>query len=107
MLTDSDTLLRAILSMTARQSFPTEQLAKIVIKGSGDKQLRAFNMCDGTKNQGEIAKAMKLDPASFSRTVARWVESGVVFRLGSGRDTTLLHAYPLPMDAAKKTRSEK
>ncbi len=96
-----ETLLRAILSMTARQAFSVQRLSEIVLKGSGAKQLRAYNMCDGTKTQVEIAKAAKLDQASLSRTVARWIEAGVMFRIGSGRDTKLLHAYPLPADAAK------
>jgi len=78
-----------------------------VLKGSGEKQLRAYNMCDGTKTQSEIAKATKLDPASFSRTVARWIEAGALFRMGSGRDTKLLHAYPLPADAAKKGKVQR
>ncbi len=49
MLTNSEVLLRALLSVAARQTFPEPQLAEIVLRGSGEKQLRAFNMCDGTK----------------------------------------------------------
>jgi hypothetical protein len=101
MLTNSEVLLRAILSVTARQSFPPELLAEVVLKGSGAKQLRAFNMCDGTMSQTEISKASKLDPASFSRTVARWVEAGILFRLGTGRNTKLLHVYALPPQTNK------
>ncbi len=97
----SETLLRALLSMTARQAFPVQRLAEIVLKGSGNKQLHAYNLCDGSRTQSEVAKAVKLDQASFSRTVARWIEAGVLFRVGSGRDTKLLHAYPLPVDVAK------
>jgi DNA-binding MarR family transcriptional regulator len=79
---NNEILLRAILSMTARQVFSVSHLSKIVLKGSGEKQLRAYNMCDGSRTQGEIAKATKLDPASFSRTVARWAEAGALFRMG-------------------------
>jgi hypothetical protein len=84
----SDALLRAILGVTARQTFPPDKLVEIV--GAG-KQVQAFNMCDGTKGQGEIGKALKLDPGNFSRTVARWEEAGVVMRLGKGREAKLLH----------------
>lgn len=98
----NEILLRAILTMTARQAFSVSDLSEIVSKGSGEKQLRAYNMCDGTRTQGDIAKAAKIDPASFSRSVARWVEAGVLFRVNSGRDTKLLHAYPLPENAMKK-----
>src|SRR5688572_28202447 len=53
---NSEALLRAILTTTARQAFPVEKLSEIVLKGGGDKQLQAFNLCDGTKSQGEIAR---------------------------------------------------
>lgn len=100
---NSEALLRAILSVTARQTFPSDKLAEIVLsKGAGAKQLAAFNLCDGTKGQGEIAKAVKLDPGNFSKTVGRWIEAGIVFRLGEGREAKLLHVYPLNGDAKKK-----
>jgi hypothetical protein len=93
---DSDSLLRAVLSVTARLAFPLEKLAEIVIsKGSSVKQVRAFNLCDGSRSQAAIAKTLKLDAGNFSRTVARWVEEGIVFRLGEGREARLLHVYPL------------
>lgn len=100
-MTTSDALLRAILGVTARQTFPPDKLVEIV--GSG-RQLQAFNMCDGTKGQGEVAKALRLDPGNFSRTVARWEEAGVIVRLGRGKEARLLHVYPLPANAAKKGR---
>jgi len=75
---ESDALLRALISLVGRQTFPTEKLADVVLsRGAGEKQLQAFNMCDGTKGQGEIAKAL-------------------------GRDAKLLHVYPLPEDVLKK-----
>jgi hypothetical protein len=94
---NSEALLRAVLSVTARQTFPPDKLAEIVLsKGAGAKQLAAFNLCDGTKGQGEIAKTLKLDSGNFSKTVGRWIDSGIVFRLGEGREAKLLHVYPLP-----------
>ncbi len=102
---DSETLLKAILHMTARQALPVNTVAEIVMKGSGgSKQLRAFNLCDGSLSQSEVAKAAKIDGGNFSKTVNRWIGSGILFRLGDGRDTRLLHAYPLPTDLGKKTR---
>jgi len=104
MASDNEALLRAILSVTARQAFPPERLAEIVLaKGAGVKQVEAFNLCDGSKTQGEIAKDSKLDAGNFSRTVSRWVDEGVVFRLGEGREARLLHVYSLP-DAARKQK---
>jgi len=93
-LAEETTLLRAILSMTARQAFSAESLSEIV--GAGDKQRLAFNMCDGSRSQGDIVKALKLDQGNFSKTLSRWIEAGIVIRLGEGRDTQLLHVYPLP-----------
>ena len=53
-----ENLLRALVGLVGRQVFPPNRLAEII--GSGGKQQAAFNMCDGTKGQGEIAKALKL-----------------------------------------------
>lgn len=103
MADNSETILRAILSVVARQTFPADKLAEIVRPtGASAKQVKAFNLCDGTTGQGEIAKALKLDSGNFSRTVSRWVDEGVLFRLGEGRDAKLLHVYPLPEDTRKK-----
>jgi hypothetical protein len=96
MANDSDHLLRAVLSVTARVAFPPTKLAEIVLaRGASTKQREAFNLCDGSRSQATIAKKLKLDGGNFSRTVARWIEEGVMFRLGDGRDARLLHVYPL------------
>lgn len=100
---NSEALLRAVLSVTARQTFPPDKLAEIVLsKGSATKQLAAFNLCDGSKAQGEIARALKLDPANFSKTVSRWIDAGIVFRIGDKSDAKLLHVYPLNGGTTKK-----
>lgn len=96
-MTDESALLKAILSTMARQVFPVEELKQIVAPhGSSAKQLQAFNLCDGDRSQSEIAKILKLDSGNFSRTVARWIAAGVVFRLGDGKDSRLIHIYRLP-----------
>lgn len=101
---NSESLLRAVLSVTARQTFPPDKLAEMV---GPTKQVKAFNLCDGSQSQTDIAKSLKLDSGNFSRTVARWVEEGIVFRLGEGRDAKLLHVYPLNGNAAKKKGTSK
>src|SRR6266404_6450459 len=101
MADNTEALLRALLSVVSRQAIPPSRIAKLVRPG-GAKQLKAFNMCDGTRGQGEIAKALSLDQGNFSRTVARWVDAGIVFRLGEGRDSKLLYAYPLSEDRSKR-----
>lgn len=108
MADNNETILRAILSAVARQTFPVDRLLEIVLPtGASAKQLAAYNHCDGTKGQGEIAKALKLDAGNFSRTVSRWVDEGVVVRLGEGRDAKLLHVYPLSSDQSKKKGTRK
>lgn len=107
MAENSEALLRAILSVSARQTFPPDKLAEIVLsKGAGTKQLEAFNLCDGTRAQGEVAKALKLDAGNFSKTVGRWIDAGIVFRLGEGRESKLLHVYPLVATPKKKESSK-
>lgn len=105
MTDDNAVLLRAILNVTARQTFSAATLAEIV--GAGEKQHRAFNLCDGTRTQGEVAKAAKIEKGSFSRSVSRWEDSGIVIRLGEGRETKLLHVYPLPARTTKRARTKK
>jgi DNA-binding MarR family transcriptional regulator len=100
-------LLRALLTVNGRAAFPAEKLARIIqAGGASEKQLAAYNMCDGNRGQGEIAKALSLDAGNFSRTVGRWIDAGIVFRLGDGRDAKLMHVYPLPKESAKKTSTE-
>jgi hypothetical protein len=97
---ENERLLRALVGLVGRQTFPPERLAEII--GSGEKQQAAFNMCDGSKGQGEIAKAAGINDGNFSRTVARWIAEGIVIRLGDGRDAKLLHLYPLLETPKKK-----
>lgn len=102
-MSNDEALLKAILSMTARQAIPPKALIQIIVpKGVGDNQLLAYNMCDGSKSQGEIAKSLKLDPSNFSKTVARWIDAGIIVRLGDGRDTKLQHIYALSKEEIER-----
>jgi hypothetical protein len=96
---ETEDLLRIMVGLFARTSLPEERVRKIVETGARpDKQLAAYNLCDGTKTQAEVAREVALDSGNFSRTVARWIAQGIVFRLGSGTEARLLHAYPLPSE---------
>ena len=77
----------------ARCSLP-DRLAEII--GSSAKQQAAFNMCDGTMGQGEIAKALKLDSGNFSRTVTRWVDDLAQAALGVALEQRRQAPAPLP-----------
>jgi DNA-binding Lrp family transcriptional regulator len=72
-----------------------------------DKQVLAYNLCDGQTPQAEIAKKAKLDKGNLSRSIARWVEEGVVVRIGP--EELPLHVYPISEAPAKskKRRADK
>ena len=101
-------LLQCLVHVIGRAAIPEERVREIV--GTGGKQIRAFNLCDGTLTQTKIAKKCRIDSGNFSRTLARWIESGIVFPLGEGREMGLLHVYPLAGkggDSRAKTRRKK
>lgn len=96
----NEALLRAILATVARQAFPPEELAKLISPtAGGGKQLMAYNLCDGHTPQTEIGKKAKLDKGSISRSISRWIELGIVNRIG--RDLNPMHLYPLPKEYIK------
>ena len=94
--------LRAILATVARQTFSPVRIIEIMGSAAGEKQRRAFNLCDGSRTQAEIAKELGLDQANFSKTIGRWVDEGIVIRLGEKREARPLHVYPLPDSLLKK-----
>ena len=97
-MADTDELLRILIQLTGRQAFPPEVLREIV----GERNVETYNLCDGTRTQAEVVKGAKVDQGAFSRTSARWVQEGVLFRLGSGRDVKLWHLYPLPAGQSRR-----
>lgn len=94
----------AMLAMLARQSFPPEKLGELVGK---DKQLEAYNLCDGSRTQAEIAKMLGLDPSNFSKTAARWAELGVLIRVTEGKEVRPVHLYALPAPKTKTSSKSK
>jgi hypothetical protein len=90
----TDALLKGLLATIGRTAFPPETLQKIIAPTAGSaKQVLAYNLCDGQTPQAEIGKKAKLDPGSLSRSIAKWIEAGVVIRIGA--DEHPLHLYPL------------
>lgn len=94
-----NTFLRAILATVARQTFSPTNILEIMGPAANEKQRRAFNLCDGTRTQADIAKALGLDQGNFSRTITRWIDEGIVIRVDEKRP---LHVYPLPEALVKK-----
>jgi len=94
----SHELLRPLLSLIGRAVIPPKTVAELV--GTG-KQLAAYNLCDGTKKQSEVVEQVKIDSGNFSRIVTKWIEAGILFRIGEGREARLLHVYPISADVGK------
>ena len=102
----SESLLRAILSTLARSTFPPNDLLKIVAPlASSHRQLDAYNLCDGKTPQTEIGKKARLDKGSLSRTIAHWIESGIVVRVG--KDQHPMHVYPLTKRDMRSPKAER
>lgn len=100
-------LLKCAMQVVGRIAMRPEQVGEILVRNASAKQIKAYNLCDGMKTQGDVAKAAGLDAGNFSRTAARWVKSGVLFRIGSGKEAKLLHLYPIAKSDFKLTPKRK
>lgn len=90
----TDALLRVLIGVTARVAIPGPRLRALVVgrnARSGDKYVAAYNLCDGSRGVTEVARLSGLDQGNLSRAIARWIEDGVMFKLGS--DTRPVHLY--------------
>lgn len=100
MHTETDCLLRAILATVARQTFPPDVVLRLIRpKGNSSKQISAYNFCDGRTSQSEIRTKAKLDKGNLSRSLSRWIDAGIVVRIGPNQHP--LHVYPLTADDLK------
>ena len=97
-----EVFLRAILATVSRQTFPLDKIVEIMGPMATEKQHRAFNLCDGSRTQAEIAKELGLDSGNFSKSLNRWIDEGIVVRVGEKREARPLHVYPLPEAFMKK-----
>ena len=93
-MNETETLLTAILAVVARATIPPEELHKIVAPtAKSGKQVLAYNLCDGETPQAEICKKTKLAQGNLSTSITRWVEAGVMVRIGP--DRLPMHLYSL------------
>ena len=96
----NESLLRAILATVARSTFAPADVYSIVSPRKGsEKQLAAYNLCDGKTPQAEIGKKTGIDKSNLSRTIASWISAGIVVRIGV--DQHPLHVYPLTKENLK------
>ena len=102
----NESLLMAILATVARGVFPPAVIYKIVTPLAGsDKQLLAYNLCDGQTAQAEILKKTKIKQGNLSRSIARWVEAGIIVRIG--KEQFPMHVYPLTKNDLKSLGEER
>jgi hypothetical protein len=98
-------LLECLVHIIGRASIKTEEVDAIVRKGKKpEKQVKAYNLCDGALPQIEIAKKAGLDQGNFSRSVQRWMKSGIVFRFEEGNEVKFLHIFPIPEKSNRKPK---
>jgi CRP-like cAMP-binding protein len=95
-------LLECLIKVIGRVAITVDKVSEIV--SASPKLIKAFNLCDGTATQLEIAKKCGLDPGNFNRAIGRWVANGVAFWIGSGKDARLLHIYPIPEPSRKNAK---
>jgi hypothetical protein len=105
-------LLKALVGLSGRIAFSEEKIRQVVAIGRDkETQIAAYNLCDGSRGQLQITREVGIDPGNFNRTLARWIQQGIVFRLGKGKEARFPHVYPLPPAArgqdAKKTNNKK
>lgn len=92
---NSHVYLKAMMSLVARQTFTPERLAEIVSPVANLRAYEAFNLCDGTRTQTEIATSLKIDSGNFSRTVKKWSDEGVIIKINDDNKEKLVHVYPI------------
>lgn len=102
---DTEDLLRCLVHIAGRTAVPVETTRAVV--GEGKNRAKAFNLCDGRTTLKEISKKTKIDTGNLSRAVSNWVEHGVAFRIGEGKDALPLHIYSLPKEDRRKNKLPK
>jgi len=98
----AEQLLECLVQVIARAAIPEDRVRDIV--ATGRKQVAAFNLCDGTRTLATVAGKARLDRGNLSRAAARWVQNGVAFWLGVGKETRLLHVYPIAPGKPRQRR---
>lgn len=94
----TDELLRALLATAGRVAVPPDLLRTTISPSGAPKYIHAYNLCDGTRAAADIARLAQLDLSNLSKVVTRWVDAGVLFKVGEVPN--LLHLYRLPGGAS-------
>ena len=107
MTNETNDLLKALININGRNAFKERDLIQIISpKGIQDKQIKAYNLCDGKNSQSDIVKMLKFDKSNFSKSILRWIEAGIIFRVDNDNGIKLLHIYPLSEATIKQLKKE-
>jgi hypothetical protein len=101
----TDELLKILVAIGGRIVTPPEELREIVSPRGAGKYVDAYNLCDGTRGIAEVARAVGIDKSNLNKSVNRWVDEGVLFKIGDARNFTLLHMYRLNTETDQTTNS--
>ena len=97
-------LLSATFHVLSRSAIQMPQVRELIVT---EKNRQAFNYCDGSLTQKEIAKKLRIDQGQLSKTFKRWLEAGIVFRIGERTESRLLHVFPVPKEKGSSTRTKR
>ncbi len=89
------------MQILGRMAVPQDKVRETV-GTRGKKQIKAFNLFDGTRTMADVAKKAKINQGNLSRTASRWVANGIMFWIGSGRESRLLHIYAIPEGKSRR-----
>lgn len=93
-------MVKCLFHVIARAVMPPDKVMEVI--GGGKRQVMAFNQCDGHNSQKEIAKKTGINQGNLSREFKKWLEAGVAFSIGDGKEARLLHIYPIPRQSTKQ-----
>lgn len=104
-MSKDEVYLRAILATVARQTFSLgDILTQVAPRSGSEKQVAAYNLCDGTRSVTQIASEAKLDASNLRKSINRWVDAGIVIKIEDGQEVHPVHVYPIPDSEAKKVK---
>jgi len=93
---NTDFYLKMIMQLIARQTFSAKDVADHVCPTKKSaKSIKAYNLCDGTRSQTEIAKMCGIDKANCRKMIKKWELEGLILRVPHGKELQPLHIFPI------------
>ncbi|MGH2684887.1 MAG: hypothetical protein ACRDJP_05400 [Actinomycetota bacterium] len=89
-------LARVLVHVLARGPVAEDYIRGVVApRGTERRWIQAYNLCDGTRTDAQIAEAVGLDQDALGRAIDRWQSVGIIFPIQSNGATQMLHLYPI------------